>query len=150
MKIATVKSVLVTLLFAVAAQTGTAFAHGLTTSLGAKADATDLYQITCFTDGGGATHHLFVTVQDLLPVPEPNPVLSVQVQKGRLAKNRTDRGPDGDEKPSPEVIVEGGNGQYYVMVDKSSAGEENYDLVYHCQSKAGAHTGTTLFQLQNE
>ena len=134
-------------LFAVG-HTDMAPAHSLRGALGSRAQATDLYQITCFAeDGGPATDHLSIGVRDNKPVKKP--LVSVQVQKGSVATNRTDA-TDGNATFSRDATIHGGDGVYQVLVDKSSAGAETYTLEFHCESSTDVHTGTEDVQLQNQ
>lgn len=123
-------------------------AHSLSGALGSGAQATDLYQVTCFAeDGGPATDHLRVRVRDNKPKREP--LVSVQIQKGLVATNSTDPA-DGNAKYSRWARNHGGDGVYRMIVDKSSAGAETYTLEYHCVSTTGIHTGSEDVQLQNQ
>lgn len=125
-----------------------ASAHSQSGSLGSNLKAVDYYQIQCFNDGTGDADHLAVQVKDTA-TPIAQPVISAQVTKGILAVNTTDP-IDGDTLYSPEVKVNGGNGSYYVMVDKTKAAADNYTLEYHCETSTGEHTGTNLGILQNK
>jgi hypothetical protein len=69
-------------LFAVG-HTAMAPAHSLSGALGARAQATDLYQITCFAENGGpATDHLSVSARDKPPVRKP--LVSVRFKRDLL------------------------------------------------------------------
>lgn len=135
-------------------QTGIASAHSLSGTLGKAAGATDLYQVTCSTDSGGVTGRLTVEVLDAAPVAGPK--VSVQVVKGSLAGNSTDpKDGDYDAKGeavySPAIHVYGGDGPYYMLVDKTSAGAEIYAVEYHCETANGeGHTGSSSFLLQDQ
>ena len=123
-------------------------AHSLSGALRSRAQATDLYQITCFAeDGGPATDRLRIRVRD--NPPRRKPLVSVQVQKGSVATNRTDP-TDGNARFSRDATIHGGDGVYQVLVDKSSAGAETYTLEFHCESSTDIHTGTEDVQLQNQ
>lgn len=151
MKMLTMKFLVIP--FALLAVLGSfAHAHGFSNSLGATRGATDLMEVTCSTLGGSATDHLYVRVRDDAPTPRPNPLVSVQVQKGRAAGNATDRGADGNSAFSAAIEVHGGDGVYHVQVDKSGPGAELYSIEYHCQSADGAHTQTSAvpFVTQNQ
>lgn len=148
MRIGSLKSVFVVASFVVAVEhSGIASAHSQSGALGSMARATDQYQVTCSTDGGGATRRLALRVRDNAPVRTP--VVSAQVRKGALATNTTDA-KDGNAAYSPRVYLNGGNGVYYVMVNKTRKGVEKYTLEYHCQTKSGGHTGTAIITLQNQ
>ncbi|TAN69975.1 MAG: hypothetical protein EPN17_06635 [Methylobacter sp.] len=120
--------------------TGSATAHDINGALGKAAGATDYYQVECFDDGAGAADHLVVEIKDLAPVASP--LISVQVTKGIIAKNSTDA-VDGNATYSPTLTVNGGNGSYYLIVDKTAAKAETYNLQIHCETSAGLHTGTS-------
>ncbi len=125
-----------------------ASAHDQSGTLGATKGAIDYYQIQCFDDGNGANDHLSLSVIDLAG-PIANPVISVQVTKGILALNTTDV-KDGDALYSPKVKLQGGNGAYFVMVDKTGKAADNYSLQYHCETATNAHTGSNITVLQNK
>jgi hypothetical protein len=125
----------------------TVFAHEQGGILGNAANAVDYYQINCTDDGTGPADHLVVAIMDA--APKKAPLLSVQVTKGKLAQNTTDS-IDGDAAFSPEVSLQGGNGAYYVTIDKTKAGPEVYTLDYHCITASNEHTGTDIFNLQNQ
>jgi hypothetical protein len=123
-------------------------AHSLSGGLGSRAQATDLYRVTCFAeDGGPATGHLRMRLRDNMP--KKKPVVSFQIQKGFVATNSTDA-VDGNVKYSRWANNHGGDGVYHVLVDKTSAGAETYTLEFHCVSSTGIHTGTETVQLQNQ
>lgn len=127
-----------------AGQTGVATAHSLNGTLGKAVGATDLHQITC-SDGSG---RLAVEVMDVAPVA--GPLVSVQVLKGSMANNSTDR-KDGDANYSPTIHTYGGDGPYYMLINKSGPGSEIYAVEYHCETANGdEHTGTSSFLLQDQ
>ena len=124
-----------------------AFAHTQTGSLGAAAGAIDFYLITCATgDSAGARLEVSVINQSA-----SSPLLSIQMQKDDLAINSTDAA-GGNAQFSPTVPLNGGDGVYFITVDKAGAGSLNYSLEYHCKTGGGLHTGddTSLVPLQNE
>lgn len=135
---------------------GLASAHSQSGSLGkisTGAAATDVYQVNCFDDGGGAgaPSKLLVHVKDNLP--NRSPVLSVQITKGGLASTPSVDNTDGDGAYSPFVSLSKGAGDYTVVINKSSSivkGLENYSLEYHCESASGAHAGTDEIFSQNQ
>lgn len=156
MKTTTLKNALLTAsLLAAAGYSATAPAHTLNfKSLGKGAKATDTYEVTCSTDGGGTSYRLVAEVRDDAPVAAPS--VSVQIIKGSVASNATDS-VDGDGNYSPAASVtpnpanpNGGNGVYYVLVNKTKAGAENYSLEFHCLSSTGSHTGTSVVARQNQ
>jgi hypothetical protein len=127
-------------------------AHDQSGGLGAAASATDLYQVTCSNDGSGAPTSLRVQVRDLAPVAAPT--LSVQVHANGLLANSSDPvDADASASASPAISVNGGEGPYDVLVDKSAAGSETYTLTFHCQTGpdgGGVHTGTVHSVKQNQ
>ena len=94
---------------------GQVSAHDINGALGKTAGATDYYQVDCFDDGNGATAYLIVEIKDLPPVVSP--MVSVQVTKGKLARNTTDA-VDGNAAFAPIVNLPGGNGSYFLTVEK--------------------------------
>ncbi len=118
-------------------------AHEQQGSLGKGAAKTDFYQVGC-SDGTG---HLLFHVLDAAPKKAPK--VSAVAFKGSSVATTTDA-VDADPNYSPEVQVSGGDGVYYVAVNKTGAAPENYKLEYHCESDNGSHTGTTVGQLQNQ
>ncbi|MGR8934209.1 MAG: hypothetical protein ACU837_07450 [Gammaproteobacteria bacterium] len=140
---------------AAATYTASTNAHDLNfKSLGKNAKATDTYEVTCSTDGGGASYKLQVRVRDDAPLA--GPLVSAQIIKDSKATNTTDL-KDGDANFSAAATLvpnpsnpNGGNGVYTVVVDKTKAGAENYSMQYHCLSKTGEHTGTSLIARQNQ
>ncbi|WP_374086164.1 hypothetical protein [Methylomicrobium lacus] len=124
-----------------------ASAHTQTGSLGAAAGTIDFYLVTCTTgDSAGARLEVSVINQSA-----SSPLLSVQIQKDDLAINSTDTA-GGNAQYSPTVPLTGGDGVYYLTIDKSGAGSINYSLEYHCKTGGGLHTGddTSIVRLQDE
>ncbi|HUK63764.1 MAG TPA: hypothetical protein VLV15_10525 [Dongiaceae bacterium] len=125
-------------------------AHTQNGSLGAPAEATDYYQVTCSDDGSGPPVSLIVQVLESSPAGAP--LVSAQVRRGTTLVNTTDP-IDGDGSPSPFVSLNLGTGVYDVLVDKSGVGAETYILTYHCYTGpdgTGTHTGTSLQSWQNQ
>ncbi len=127
-------------LLGVLVYTASASAHNINGALGKAAGATDYYQVECFDDGTGPADRLLVEIKDLAPVAAP--LISVQVTKGAIAKNTTDI-VDGNATYSPTLTVNGGNGSYYLIVDKTAAKAETYNLQVHCETSDDQHTGTS-------
>lgn len=146
MKHLTIKATLLTVPLLGAASS--ASAHDQSGTLGATKGAIDYYQVQCFDDGNGAADNLALRVIDPAG-PKAAPVISAQVTKGILALNTTDT-KDGDTLYSQKVKLKGGNGSYYVMVDKTYKAADNYSLEYHCETATKAHTGTNITILQNK
>ncbi|MDD2723027.1 MAG: hypothetical protein PHH59_03265 [Methylovulum sp.] len=149
--------VLITLLALTAlGQTTLAFAHDLTGSLGAASTAMDYYQVHCynFGDGSGDTNRIYVAVRNNSTTI---PKLSIQVIRDdntgttlpATATNTTDAA-NGNATFSPTIIYKGGNGFFYLAVDKTAVGAVNYSLQYHCEASDGGHTGTDIVQTINQ
>ncbi len=128
---------------------GVASAHDINEALGTAAAATDMYQITCFDDGGGggASEYLKLEIRGSANVGGLK--VSAQVFKDGTAFNTTDA-TSGHPGYSPGITFKGGDGSYILTVDKSAAGAAIYDVVYHCESRTGSHTGTITNTLQNQ
>ncbi|MFO1419113.1 MAG: hypothetical protein U1E83_10645 [Methylotetracoccus sp.] len=130
---------------------GFASAHGQVGTLGSSATATDLYAVTCFTEANLETHHLLAQIKDDLPKRAPK--VSLQIIRTDLATpvaaSTTDN-TDGDDNYSPDVQAAGGNGRYFVIVNKTAAGAENYTIQFHCQTADLKHTGTLVQTKQDQ
>jgi hypothetical protein len=152
----TKKIMLATLLIAVGYGEFVA-AHTQAGSIGrkkSKAGGTDIYEVTCSNanDGTGEPDHLYVDVKDLRP---RNPALvSIQATLPTGAATPISKdAKDGDRYASPGYTLVGGAGPYLMTVNKSRsrvAGAEVYVVEFHCQSAAGAHTGTDWVMKQNQ
>jgi hypothetical protein len=141
------KSLLVAGSFLVAmGQAGVASAHNQGESFTTgRAAAVDFYQVTCFDNGSGLPDHLIFGVKDLTANTAK---VSVLVQKGtscspNCAKSITDTN-DTDDQYSPSVRVKRGGGVYNMVVSHTTAGMDSYDVLYHCQTSTGVHTGTNI------
>ena len=149
MKNVALKTSLVTAAWLAAASI--ASAHNQNGALGTAAGATDYYQVTCSDDGNGPAAYLAFEITDL--APKAAPIVSGQVAAivGRVgvAANTTDA-VDGNAASSPTINVQGGNGVYYVTIDKTKAGAELYSFDYHCMTSSGVHTGTSIYTLQSQ
>jgi hypothetical protein len=142
MKITSLKKLVITLiLLSSVVYIGSASAHDQFGALGAAAEATDMYRVTCYdsNDGSGASDHLFVQV---IGSNSGNKV-SAQVFKGKMAVNTT-------ESVVVDKVLSQGDGDYTLTVDKSAAGPASYLISYHCQSLSGNHTGTDLLPIQDQ
>ncbi len=137
-------------LMLVAAPAGLALAHTENGSLGAPAEATDFYQITCTDDGNGVPASMVAQVINRSAAPAP--YVNVVVHRGVAATNTTDA-TAGDAVASPLVYVNGGDGVYNVFLSKSGPGAASYTLTFHCMTGTnggGIHTGTTSVFRQNQ
>ncbi len=145
-KILTLASIILTTGYA-----ATISAHGggaVLDPAGNKATFTALARVTCFDDGYGQPDYLAAKIRDNSP-PVPGMFVSLQLLKGSKAISITDITP-GDANFSPEVTLQGGNGTYYMMADKTMAGARNFEVEWHCKTATGVHTGTDLFVDQFE
>ncbi len=127
----------------------TVSAHDASGSLGADPTATDLHLVTCFNDGGGVPDHLLFELNGGLPSTAPTVSAQIQIPDKLIAMSTTDP-VNGDAGSSPTLEVPGGATSYYVTIDKTSSGAANYSFTYHCESRSGEHTGTSLTTLQNQ
>ncbi|MCF8006108.1 MAG: hypothetical protein K9K84_01755 [Methylovulum sp.] len=129
-------------LLAISGFTPLTWAHDVIGSLKTSASATDYYKVTCYDDGSGATERLEVKIKDAAPVAPPlvSVLVSKQMGKNFIVKNTTD-GSDGNATYSPVISITGGNGDYFLGVNKSSQLAENYQLQLHCLTREGQHTG---------
>lgn len=119
-------------------------------SLGAAASATDYYRVSCFDDGNGVPASLTLQIRDVAPSNAPK--ISAQVRVGAQLVNTTDSN-DADGAYSPLVRLNGGAAVYDVLVDKSAAGTNAYQIIVHCYSGpdgTGLHTGTGITIVQSQ
>lgn len=119
-------------------------------SLGAGASATDYYRVSCFDDGNGVPASLTLQIRDVAPSNAPK--ISAQVRVGMQLVNTTDAN-DADGAYSPVVRLNGGAAVYDVLVDKSAAGTNAYQIIVHCYSGpdgTGLHTGTGITTVQSQ
>ncbi|MDD1623334.1 MAG: hypothetical protein LUO94_01030 [Methylococcaceae bacterium] len=110
--------------------------------IGAVPGATDFYQVTCGLNTARLEINLHVDTAG-------GAIVSLQAQKGVIAKNTTDA-VGGDAGYSPLLSVPGGVGVYNVLVDKKRDGARQYDISYHCKSGSNAHTDTSITQKQDQ
>lgn len=115
-------------------------------TLGSDASAVDRYRVTCSTLEGAATVRLATQV---INNTASSPLLSVQVYKASKATNSTDNA-GGDLTYSPLAYVNGGDGIYYIAVDKAGTGAVDYSLFYQCETGQGAATGTAISIRQDQ
>jgi len=121
---------------------GSASAHSQSEALGQGAKKADTYLVIC----AAGTHHLSVQIKGSGPA---SLLISAQVTKGSVAKNVTDA-VTGDAAFSPEMKVNGGSGEYGLMVDKTGAGVVTYALEVHCIDGSGGHPDTGINIIQNK
>ncbi len=115
---------------------------------GTVASFTGYALVTCFNDGNGDADYLRASVKDLSP-PQDGLLVNLQIIKGNRAISTTDT-VSGDANFSPEVKVQGGNGVYLLLVNKTKAGPRSFNISYHCVTASNAHTGTDISVQQFE
>lgn len=123
-----------------------AFADLQPGSLAADAGAIDRYSVSCSANASGDTGRLATQVSN---TTNASPLISVQTYKGSEATNSTDLVSGGGDF-SPLVFVYGGNGNYFVAVNKSDTGVANYSLQFQCETNEGSATSSAITQLQNQ
>lgn len=160
MKIVSLKATAAIALFvSAAAHSGIAVGHGVNGSLGQKASATDVYQVTCSDEEGGTTpsYRLMARVRD--NKPKRRPLVRVWTIKDGTTTKATDTNGDGNARYSAETHNENGGGVYVMKVTKSNKlrkfrrGKENYSVQFHCEgppSSGFIHTGTDIIRTQNQ
>ncbi|MGH9894051.1 MAG: hypothetical protein ACREA0_19150 [bacterium] len=134
-------------------QAGVVLGHAAGGSLGKKKRATDVYSVTCSNEEGGdtATFRLAARVRD--EPPPRKPLLSVTIAKGGTEVRVTDRNGDGNRRYSPWAYVDGGNGNYRMIVTKSGKGAELYSVEFHCHGPSSSGyilTGSDVVITQNQ
>ncbi|MGH8565858.1 MAG: hypothetical protein ACREXW_17895 [Gammaproteobacteria bacterium] len=139
-------------------QTGVVLGHSAAGSLGKKRSATDVYRVTCSNEEGGdtPTFRLAARVRD--ERPRRKPLLSVTIAKNGTAVRVSDKNGDGNRRYSPWAYVDGGNGNYQMIVTKSGRrksrrGPELYSVEFHCHGPSSSgfiHTGSDVVIRQNQ
>lgn len=148
MKKLPIKPILTIMSFSIVwAQVSPVSAHDVSGTLGTANTAIDYYQVHCYDDGSGPNDHLYVALKDLAPKAAPK--VSIQVIRDDIAVNTTDA-VDGDASYSPPVSVKGSDGFFYMTIDKTATGMENYSVQFHCVTSDNQHTGTDIFQLTDQ
>ena len=104
--------------------------------------------VTCFNDGNGEADYLSASIKDTSP-PQDNLLVNLQIIKGDHAISTTDP-VSGDGNFSPSVSVHGGNGVYFLLVNKTAAGARSFLVSYHCVTASEVHTGTDIAVKQFE
>ena len=160
------KNILVTAaLIGAAGQSSLTFGHDvLDARLGTRAGAMDKYTVSCAAapisaevEDSGPADKLRISVRDqnLLNGGINNTakvrIIAFKVSgnaatNATLAKLRYDSLETDNAYSSfldVNSSVNGGDGDYEIYVTKNLGGAEDYDLIVHCQTNVGAHTGTT-------
>jgi hypothetical protein len=106
------------------------------------AQATDMADVICGDDGHGPTAYLLAQVRDDSP-PAPGLLVNLQVIKGNQAANTTDQ-VSGDAQYSDPIVLQGGDGVYRILVNKTGPGPRAFSLIWHCVTANGDHTGTEI------
>lgn len=154
MKFTTMKGALITVFLGLmASQAGSALAHNqggsFTTGLAA---AVDYYQVTCSDDGNGAPSYLEAQVKDMTANTSK---VNILIQKGtscttnKCAQFSIDT-TDSNTTYSPLVRVTQGAGVYNLFVQHTAAGTDSYDVLVHCKTATGVHTGTSVLSRQQQ
>lgn len=143
------KSLLVAFIMASVGYAGLSSAHGGGATMdpeGISPTFTGLAQITCSSTGSEPTDHLLARIRDN-SAPVHGLLVNLQLYKGSKAVNITDT-VSGDANFSPFISLQGGNGVYYLMINKTDAGARAFDLEWHCTAASGTHTDTDISVLQ--
>lgn len=110
---------------------------------GSVASFTGYALVTCTSTGSIPTDHLVASVKDI-SLPQDNLLVNLQIIKGERAISTTDP-VSGDADSSPAVSVQGGNGVYLLLVNKTGAGARSFIVSYHCVAADGVtHTETDI------
>ncbi len=129
----------VALLLASAGVAGIGHAHETgAQTLGSAATARDIYRTECISWANG--------IHPAAPAGEANGAATkmfatVTVTSGNAATIRV-RALPGGALSSTTSTSTAGNGLHYFVVSHTAAGAHAYDVSFHCQNAAGAHTGT--------
>lgn len=109
--------------------------------------------VTCTNDGNVPTSFLEASVTDT-SLPQDNLLVNLQIIHvgGNINRAISTTDPvSGDAKPSPPVRVEGGNGTYLLLVNKTAVGARSFIVTYHCKAADGVtHTDTDILVYQFE
>ena len=99
-------------------------------------------QISCFDSGNGPVDYLEADIIDL-SAPVDHLLVNLVLIKDDKAVSVSDT-VSGDANPSPPIILQGGNGVYLLVVNKTDVGPRQFIVDYHCKTATGAHTGTDI------
>ena len=121
------------------------YAHGGSATMdfeGNSPSFTGLGRITCFDDGNGPAASLIARIRDS-SAPVPGLLVNIQLLKGTSAISVTDS-ISGDAEYSDYIQLFGGQGTYYVILNKTAVGARDIDLEWHCLTADQDHTGTDI------
>jgi len=104
--------------------------------------------VTCFDDGNGEPSTLVAQTKDGSE-PKAGLLLSLQLIKGNQVVSITDS-VSGDADYSPLIQIDGGKGVYKMILTKTAPGQRAFELVWHCLTAKGVHTGTDIVVRQFE
>ena len=112
-------------------------------SEGVSATFTGLAVVTCSSLDGIPTDYFTASIID-----HSSPVegLLVNLQLLKIDKGMAVSISDnvsGDSGSSDSIVLRGGNGVYYMMVNKTDVGARAFEIDYHCMSDTGLHTETS-------
>lgn len=129
-------------------------AGSLTSTAGTK--ATDYYVATCYSDpalGGGANaDRFYFQMKDNSAGANQVGMTVVNNNAPTNDKARTTIDANGgDGTYSDAQTISGGNGDYLITVFHTGVPSlESYTFIYHCETTAGVHTGTSIVRLSNQ
>lgn len=112
----------------------------------------DFYQISCFDDGNGAPSYVEAQVKD---TTANSSKVNILLYKGtscttnKCAQFSLDT-TDSDIGYSPLVRVTQGSGTYNLFVQHTATGTDGYDVIAHCKTSGGVHTGTSFVSKQQQ
>ena len=115
---------------------------------GVSATFTGLAVVTCSSLDGIPTDYLTASITDHSS-PVDGLLVNLQllkIDKG-MAVSISDNA-SGDSGSSDSIVLRGGNGVYYMMVNKTDVGARAFEIDYHCMSDTGLHTETQIGVLQ--
>lgn len=133
------------------AYTGLSSAHCLTgRALGAATSAVDLYRVKCFNDGSGDADH----IDALVNLEAGGSSVRAQIAREGFAPSAISTDTTNAATncaaattitldPSAQQAGASGNGDYNILVNKTSTTAKTYGLVFHCETSGNVETGTS-------
>ncbi|MBK8816775.1 MAG: hypothetical protein IPN42_15280 [Methylococcaceae bacterium] len=151
------KTVLLTAsVLSISAFAGLASAHCLTgRTLAAATSAVDLYRVKCFDDGPGNADHIdalinneaggaSVRAQIAREGFRPSGISTDSTSAATNCAAATNITLDpNDPVTQPGTTAVNGNGDYNILVNKTSSTAKTYGLVFHCETSGNVETGTS-------